>query len=242
MKKYFFIGPDDREWGIAHSYEINAKRDCCLPGVSCNVCNNTWATTGVIYPSISCESLTNIRSSLTPFPISTEIMIDLINMIHNITEDKKLVLLPGTDFGQLHGIAKGEMGDFTWVNPWTPLVRSSVFDLFLQRGLDLIGVEAKLRFNKYIEMSFVEIEARPVVKLHPLCLEASISARCFACGHQTIKTPEKIIIDRNTINDNMPIMRIYDLPTYIVVNEQMASLIYECKFSNVILKEICIEE
>ncbi len=237
MDKAFLMAPDDEGWGSQNHYLINAVHECCLPGVSCIVCGSTWSSVGIIYPSIPCSLFSDFRDALRPRPSSLDEFVELVKAVRSRIGGDQCILNPGTSFGPLSGTASGKFGDFTWVNPWTPLVRLSVFDQLRKRGLELIGVEARLRFRNREMESLLELEAHPRVELHDRCLPDRPPA-CSACGRRGIQAPDRIVVAKASFNENIPIQRIVELPTYLVVNERMAALILEIQLRDVTLDEI----
>ncbi len=100
-----------------------------------------------------------------------------------------------------------------------------------------MGVEARLRFRNREMESLLELEAHPRVELHDRCLPDRPPA-CSACGRRGIQASGRIVVAKASFNENIPIQRIVELPTYLVVNERMAALILEIRLRDVILDEI----
>lgn len=241
MKKLYLIKPDDKGWGAKNDYIINASHGCGLPGVRCPACG-PWTSVGLIYPSISCERFTDIKYSLGHYSAEFEFFQYLLEAVRERLDekDKEITLKPGTDFGPLIGNAWGNFGDFTWQNQWTPLVRSSVFGKLLNKGLALTGVKANLKFRKKNEEPLIELEVRTGLDLHPSVIDSTQIEICPICGIENINFSGNIVIDKNTINFEIPIQRIKRFRTQIIIVEEFASVIKEMQLKDIVLKEICV--
>lgn len=140
---------------------------------------------------------------------------------------------PGTDLGPLHGKANGRFGDFAWVNPWTPLLRESVWLALKEAGIPLVGVHAELDFGGQQHESLIEIEALPKVTLPD-----SLVGTCAICGRLSAKKPDDIIVAASSFDGSIALQRIIELPTVLVANESLAQFIRERNLRDVILTPI----
>jgi len=125
MEKMFLIKPDDEIYGKVNPYLINAVSKYFVPGVICKYCHSTWAQTGVQYPTVDCTTLGDLKEILKIKPVLLEKFIEIKERLRLILGEERPIL-PGTHLGPSYGKAKGKLGDFTWINPWTPLVRESI--------------------------------------------------------------------------------------------------------------------
>lgn len=235
MLKAYGIQPDQNVWGKLNF--IDAKHPLKLPGVVCPICG-TWSTTGAIYPSFNASVLSDKLCSISSLPISIELFDELRLKVASLlgVEDN---FVPGSEFGHLKGKAKGKFGDFAWLNPWTPLIRESVWLELREAGIELLGVRAELNFGKQKYEPFVEIEVHSGVKLiSELILEED---RCRCCGRLPLKKGGEIIIDGSSFNNLVPIQRIYELPTILIVNDRLAKFIQQRNLRDVLLTQIEIK-
>ena len=237
MDKAFSIVPDDKGWGYSHPYVINASRECCIPGLICKNCNSTWAKTGIIYPTMNWSQFSLIMNSIKPDPISIDVYKSLINKIIKILE-KEIVMFPGTQFGPLIGKAKGEMGDFTWLNPWTPLVKGSVLNKLRLEGIELYFEKARIQFPKKVKEAYFELEAHP--RANVVLDDAQDSWQCPVCGRTTLKKPKFLMIARDSFDDSVSVQRCLEFPTILIVNERLADAVRNLKLTNVLIEEIAI--
>jgi hypothetical protein len=137
----------------------------------------------------------------------------------------------------LWGKAKGSFGDFAWVNPWTPLLRESVWLALRETGILIAGIRAELDFGKLAHEPFIELEALPAVTLP----KALLPEKCAACGRLPVKKPDNITVAASSFDASIPLQRIAELPTVLVANEPFAQFIRERNLRDVVLTpiEIC---
>lgn len=233
----YTLKPDRNGWETNNEHYINASHVCSLPGVHCPDCNKKWASSATIYPSIECNQLLELKNYLKPSNVPLSVYIQLVRCVREKLGDDNIILNPGTEFGPLHGSAWGNFGDFTWQNPWTVLVREKIFKILINDGIKLIGIRSQLKFNKMNSEPLFELEAKLGAELHKSILD-TYGKPCETCGRLGVIAPELIIIDKNTLNNEIPIQRIKSLTTYLIVNEEFASYIKDYGFTDVILREI----
>jgi len=145
MTRAYELKPDQTRWGRLNSVEATHARK--LPGVHCPSCGATWATTGILYPSVDMAGLAGITIPAKPWPIPIEEFKSLAASVQQVLGAARPVR-PGTDLGPLRGKAQGSFGDFAWVNSWTPLLRESVWLALRAVGIELVGIRAEIRFRK----------------------------------------------------------------------------------------------
>lgn len=230
--KFYFIKPDDAGWGAKLGYEIDAAHECGLPGVRCPVCQATWGMVGLQYPTVLCGSLEPIRNQLKPQPVPLEEFCTLAATVHSILGDER-PLAPGAAFGPIRGHGHGPFGDFAWLNPWTALIRKEAFLTLRLRGLALRGAETNLQFRKRDAPTLIEIEAWPIAKLHPSCLPDPPPERCSACGRLGLSAPKRIVVASDSLDERVPIQRLIELPTFLLVNEKLATAIQDLELRDV---------
>ena len=231
MKLYRLV--PNRKYSSAS--RISAARQSVLPGVRCSLCGNTWAATGIIYPTISDREIEIINQG-TFEPVVDEITFRGISQQVNSALEKKRLLLPGTELGRLTGNIIGDDTDnFVWRNPWTPLIKKSLHVEFEKAHRISLDGNAAILGGKN---SFVEMEASPCLKLNKACVH---SDPCESCGRNGIKYPKKIIIDKTTVKPDLLISRIYGLWTTIIVNNVLYDFLKEKNFSEFSMEPIDIE-
>ena len=224
--------PDDAGWGKDNEYLISAAHARMLPGLVCGV-HGVWATTGLNYPTVDIELIDSRIGRLPADPISVDDYRALVARITPITGPER-PLGPGANLGPLVGTARGLLGDFAWVNPWTMLVRSSTCQELVSSGFLVQGAEARI--------SFEDGPTEPLIELEALCklTLANLQHRdlCSICGRLSFVKPKTMVIEAASYDSAKPLHRIVELPTYIVVNDDLAEFIRTRNFSNITLTQI----
>lgn len=146
-------------------------------------------------------------------------------------------LMPGTKLGPLRGKARGEAGDFAWVNPWTPLLRESVWRAAEAFGVPLIGIRAELNASRKSYEPLVELEASPKVRLQ----SSLVPEKCAICGRWPIKAPDKLVLEASSFDPSIPLQRVVELPTKLIVNERFAQFIQERKLRDIVLTPVEVQ-
>ena len=88
-------------------------------------------------------------------------------------------------------------------------------------GISVTGVAARLQTKKTDKPRLYEIEALPLARLSA----ELVPVPCEHCGRFELSAPETIILDKATFESAIPIQRIAELPTHLVVNEKFAAYI-----------------
>lgn len=233
MENAYEIHPDRKVWGKSNSIEAMHARK--VPGIQCPVCG-AWAMTGIIYPSIDVSSINKLPLPVKPSPVSVENFNRLASGIAQILGAGR-PLMPGTELGRLHGKAKGSFGDFAWVNPWTPLLRESVWHMLNRAGIGLVGERANLNFGKQAHESLIELEVITKAKL----ISSLVPEKCAICGRLPMRKPDSVMVDAASFDSSVPLQRIVELPTVLVANESLAHFIQQNDLRDVLLSpiEVC---
>ena len=230
MSKAFEINPDRIDRSVL--YGIDAARTRTIPGVQCPNCG-VWAATGVIYPYADIAAIDNVVALGKPWPIPLNEFEALVAKLQSVLGTNRPIR-PGTDIGPLRGKARGTFGDFAWQNPWTPLIRESIWFEARKADLGLIAVPADLDFGAKPHEALLELEALPKVRLQiPKPVD-----ECKICGRSSVKKPERLAIIGNTFDDSIPLQRIADFTTILVVNEKFAQFIQDRALTDVVLSPI----
>lgn len=217
-------------------YELDARHGCGLMGVRCHVCNSTWTTVGISYPSIDCLTVSSVDECVIrhlakvaddPQIMSMEDYSRVLVALEPVLGDRRPVK-PGVNFGHLRGEGRGTFGDFAWPLSSMPLVRKSVFEGMLEAGFNLTGVPAALKLNGIECEQYLEIEVPPTARLSP-----SSGARiCEACGRADGRDA-RIIIDAASFDETIPVQRILDAATNVVVNAPFANFIRDRNLTDI---------
>ncbi|MEI6780002.1 MAG: double-CXXCG motif protein [Verrucomicrobiota bacterium] len=230
MSHAFEIRPDQPRWGKLNSIEASHFRK--LPGVRCPNCG-AWALTGLIYPAIEPSVLNDMVLTADPSPLPVEQFYTLAASIQPVLGENRPAK-PGTELGPLRGKAKGNFGDFAWVNPWTPLLRESVWLALRETGIHLAGVRAELDFGRLAHESLIELETLPTAALP----SALLPEKCSICGRLPVKRPDTLCVDASSFDASIPLQRIAEIPTVLVANELFAQFIEHRNLRDVIVTPV----
>ena len=222
--------------GVAEFGTIDASHFCSLTSLRCERCG-FWRTAGLEYPSISPSSLGDRfqqRLFYGPPDISRPLSVQeleafRIELAPILGSARSLE--PGASFGPLTGRAARRMGDFAWVGLRTVLVRASVYVGLLDAGFPVLGVPADLYDMPDDVEPLVELEAAPIARL----LSSMRPESCSTCGRLEGIAIERPAIERESFDERIPLQRILDWPTRLVVNEALADFIRQQKLRDVIL-------
>ena len=104
-------------------------------------------------------------------------------------------------------------------------------------GVSVIGVAARLQTKKTDKPRLYEIEALPLARLSA----DLVPVPCEHCGRLELSAPETIILDKATFQSAIPIQRIAELPTHLVVNEKLAAYIEAENLTQVTLTSLALK-
>ena len=201
---------------LSGSYTIEAAHEASLPGVECEHCG-VWAVTGAQYPTLRDPKLFNILNEVATTVVSRQEFIRIRNAIRSTLADDIRCVPPGSSFGRLIGRVIGSAPAVAWRDPWTLLLSKAVldqfgsYDIYFARELtELGGLE-----------QFFEIEARPLVSVarnHDV-------KPCALCGRFSFAVPDDLSLCARSFDDELPIQRVLELPTIMIVNKKVAKVI-----------------
>jgi uncharacterized double-CXXCG motif protein len=228
----YIAKPDDAGWGKDNDYLILAVRARSLPGMVCGV-HGVWATTGLNYPTVDIALIDSQIGRLPVNPISVDDYRALVAQLEPIIGPERL-LNPGVNLGPLRGTARGLLGDFAWINSWTMLVRSSTYQELLSSRFPIQGAQASISFEDGPTEPLVELEAICKVTL----AEPQHRELCTICGRPSFVKPKTMVLDAASYDNARPLQRIVEMPTYIVINDDLGEFIRMKGFSNITLTRI----
>jgi uncharacterized double-CXXCG motif protein len=239
--RLFRVQPDDANWGRQHDYEINAGHPWGLPGVRCSECGRTWATTGVAYPAIDCSVLPSAEGYSRAGTASAEKYREARDAIIEAFS-VQLVLPPGTQFGSLVGTARGDCGDFAWVNPWTMLIRAEALARLEASGVSLpTAVPARLEFLSGRRVHLLEFQVEPVAHLSAASFSVREPSPCPSCGYDARK-PERIVVARASIPSDVDLFRLRDFPATILAKERFADEAGRLELKDFVVSRVDVAE
>jgi uncharacterized double-CXXCG motif protein len=228
VQRPHLLKPDDEIWS-RFKYEIDGAHEIGLPGMGCPRCV-AWSMVGSEYPTIAPKDL--------PLPLRRAARNSGVMPLEEWQSLRSAVGAtlpadapwgPGTEFGTLIADASGNLPDVAWLGRWTCLLRQGAYEQLLNEGFGLRGRSPKLKWKGGTPAKLVEVEVRPGVKLHGWRKHKP----CDICGRVELSAPDTIVLDRKTYDPEIPLQRIVNLQTYIVVSPAMKNAIERISLSGV---------
>lgn len=218
---------------------VLADPQCGLTGILCPVCTQ-WGS-DAWYPTVDCSMLADLDEDISKYirrippgrqpwtPMEIDEFKELAERLAPILGQERPIH-PGTIFGQALGDTKGEIGDFAWQTRVDAYVRESVFQEIQEASFPVVGVPAKLKFQKDPGERLIQLELRPTARL------ASSYWQCEVCGRIKVNLP--LIIDGASFDDSIPIQSIYECSNTAVVSAAFADFINERGLTDISLSPI----
>jgi uncharacterized double-CXXCG motif protein len=236
--RFFQAKPDDANWGRHFKYMIDATHMWRLPGLKCEECGTTWATTGLAYPAIDLSPLPLVARYYDPNPVTQEEFELLRLPILRLMPRGSKAPPPGTEFGPLLGRARGTYGSFAWVNPWTLLAQKETISLLTSEGIRLpLSVPTGLTFRGKASPDLLELQIEPSVELTLSSFALSELPPCSACGRD-IRHVDHVVIDSSSISTVSDIFRVQELPTLILASERFVKTAQSAHLTDIIFHEV----
>lgn len=234
--------------GLESDVDVHGSFDCFLTGVDCPVCTQ-WGG-GFRYPTIECAEVTALGQGIgrflqkgnmdsrrkMPRPMTVAEYASVKSMLKPLLGPNRPVM-PGTSFGPIKGEMRGPVHDFTWSAGTALFVKESVFRDIRDAGFPVAGACADLTFKTYSGRRWlrnegpgeplVELEVPPTARLAP----AVEHYRCDLCGRTQVT--RRIVVDRASFDESLPVQRVYEHPPRIVVSESFAKFIRARRYSGV---------
>lgn len=213
------------------SFYVNACHSLALPGVVCPRCG-PWSSTGISYPSVDNPQLRDLLKA-TDGPVDLETYRTLSDQVLRHMSDV-VPVEPGAKFGPLAGTLTGNAGDIAWGNPWTPLMRQSLVREARENGIELVAGQCDLVYKRTKYRQLMEIEAVPTIR----CVPEDIPGACSICGRTAIVVPHNIRVIGASIDPDVPLCRIFEMPTVLVANERFVNWVDEKKLSGLLVHPV----
>jgi uncharacterized double-CXXCG motif protein len=206
-----------------------------LPGVTCSTCGNTWSCGGQHYPTVNLHTFPNASRYADLSPVSPEELRTLADAVQPLLKRDDIVLLPGADFGPVHGEAKGKLPSVIYPNITNPCIDADSMKRLTKAGVrGLRGARAELSNAR---PDYVELELPPLVGavgVHP--------TPCARCGYSDICVPSQITLERPTIPANEDIFRGSELSTCVFVTERFVEAANQIPLTGVRFVEVALTD
>jgi uncharacterized double-CXXCG motif protein len=217
--------------------QLRVSRKWGLPGVKCHLCQETWATIGVAYPSIDLSSLPNEKQYRRLWPVSLAEFEERRRPLLDLIPDGS-VPPPGTELGPLVGTARGAFVDFVWVNPWTLLAQPEALEQLRKTDVKLPkSVPALISFKKANIDALVELE----LEVRTIVVRSAFShglPQCQTCARVQAKMPEEIIIQQSSIPSDVDIFRDRLMTTLILATDRFVEAVRHANLAGLEFREV----
>lgn len=236
-----------RVYKISPSNEENyveGMGQCGLTGIICPVCGQ-YGNSGPWYPTVDCSTVIDLGEDVAKHvkclpprgiwkPMNPDEYKNLATRLLPILRQDQPVLA-GTSFGPMIGRAYGEIGDFAWANPWTPLVRESVFEEIKKAGFSVFGEPAQLKFRRDPRERLIQLEVRPTARL-----VASSFKQCSVCGACDVLT-NRPTVDFASLDASTVIQSAREWTNVAFIGKIFADFIRDRKFTDAKLTPLKVE-
>nr|WP_253899895.1 double-CXXCG motif protein [Corallococcus carmarthensis] len=221
------------------SGSYRAERRWYLPSILCPRCEAWGGMTA--YPSVDLSSLPEKDELKSVWPQTREEYQRRAALVRPFVPPE-IQLEAGCRFGPLVGTAIGRFGPVTALPSWQVLVREDTLTALQEAGLKgIIPVRAELRNRRTKELPQYELEARPLVKLHPACIQDRDRVpTCDYCGRHGFSLPPERWLLGESIPADLDLFGV-DETTRIVVSERFVETVNRLGPSDVVYREITVE-
>lgn len=208
------------------------KRAAVVPGVACTECLSKWGNTGVIYPQLDEHVYSHPDIPKRPFPLPLEKFEKLAKSLEEISD---MPILPGTHLGPLAGEITGELWDFLWINPWTPLMTKAVHKSLTDAGVIILVGKSAL----YSQNNSLLVEPYAPLKAH-IKGHGNLSS-CVGCGRLGLKKPDVITVERFSLDSQLHLFRLVEFPSVLLVSEEFRDFSIKQGYRNICFEAIIVE-
>lgn len=220
MSRPFLLEPDEQAMDYMSRIELDGERALTLPGVECPVCDDAWAISGIEYPTVDITPLKSALGKVDPWPVSIAAFCDIKAKVARIVGND-ILIVPGAGFGPLVKVhMKRELLDLVWMLPWTLLLNIKALRKISDSGIHLAVRKIEPGRNGSM-IEYFEVEARPTAgsKIR------RTGMRCHACGREEFQKPKKIVLDRSAYDETIPVQRVREWPTKLVISGALMEVI-----------------
>ena len=209
------------------------RRAWSLPGVICDACSATWATTGLEFPSVDLSMLLECEELVEPRVVPFSEYEQLAGSVSRHLDNRKRYR-PGSGFGRLSGTVFGELTDFLILNVVNLVVSLSAGNI----------LDQDLRENRLVDTNlflaegsdrYLEIELEP---LGEMIDRIERTKQCSKCERIDITLPEKIVVDRRSIPESSHLFRLRNFPSVMVASDQFVEKVIACDLTGLTFENL----
>lgn len=219
---------------------IDANHRWNLPGVDCPACKSAWGTTGLEYPSID---LTGLGEEVFYREARCEPLTKYLYLRKKIAESfpELPLLMPGTTFGSLVGIAiSNYLEGFVWRAWWTICLEAEALSKLNESNLSLpVMVKADLSLTESTKEVF-EFNLPLTGRLSNPVYDGIQPDYCSACGRDSGTLPDEIQVDRSSLSNDFDIFRLTNFTTIILATERFVEAVNSQQIKGAVFREVKI--
>lgn len=224
-----------RRWDGRYKLE----RRYALPGIKkCPACKLTWG----VMRTLGSVDVTGLPEAwefevLKPAPIEDyERLAEVVKPLC----PPWAILEPGTQFGPLHGKARGSFGALS-VDTWRGLVvREDVLESLQAAGLrGLLPVPVVLE-KPLKGPGLVELDPPVHGRVHPGAVPLNTGHPCARCGHHFFREYPTLRADPESLPTDLDVFVLADAPFQPLVSERFIEVLRECDTFDVEFKEVLL--
>ncbi|NOK39644.1 hypothetical protein D7W79_17755 [Corallococcus exercitus] len=239
MRYFELTEPEDLD-SLQWSGSYRAERRWYLPSILCPRCDAWGGMTA--YPSVDLSALPEKDELKSGWPQTREEYERRAALVRPFVPPE-IQLEPGCRLGPLVGTAMGRFGPITAWPSWQVLVREDALTLIQEAGLKgIIPVRAELRNRRTKELPQYELEARPLAKLHPACIQDRdrVPTCLESCGNHGFSLPPERWLHGESLPTGLDLFGV-EGTTRIVVSERFVDAVNRLGPSDVVYREITVE-
>ncbi|RKH60670.1 SitI6 family double-CXXCG motif immunity protein [Corallococcus aberystwythensis] len=239
MRYFELTEPEDLD-NFHWSGSYRAEHPWYLPTILCPRCG-AWGDM-TAYPSVDLSALPEKDQLKSPWPQTREEYERRKALVLPFVPPE-IQLEPGCRFGPLVGTAMGRFGPITAMPSWQVLVREDTLTALQEAGLKgIIPVRAQLRNRRTKELPQYELEARPLAKLHPACIQDRdwVPTCRESCGNSGFRLPPERWLLGEALPKDLDLFGV-EGTTRIVVSERFVDTVNRLGPCDVVYREITVE-
>lgn len=206
-----------------------------MPSVSCDLCGETWATTGLEYPSIDLSGFDWHVEYQRARPVPAVEWFRLRDQLIKALPDD-IEIKPGLCMGPSTGLIRGRVRDMAWRYYFACFLYRELYNNLSGAGVRMPKCyKTELQTDEVkLKGELVELEIRPAILMKDDCYDI-IKDKCPRCGYMRTKWNGVVRVDESSMTLNCDIFRVSNHPTIILATgrfvdavKQMGLVSIEC--------------
>lgn len=227
------------KWTFPNNPIIDGLHKWGLPGIECSECGDTGGTIGCEYPNVNLPVLVDPKPYLKGWPVSPERLEELRQPIRPLLA-RHLPLFPGTQFGTIVGKARAKVGDFAWQKTMTPLIREGAYHKLRERGIQIMGVPAELKYRGKQPQKLLVLQVEPRARWDESCL---VDERyCSTCGSYLGMVKKPLTVKGSSVPKDADLFRVIWHTMRVISTERFKEVVTEMQLTDIAFEEIPVSD